>query len=295
MSTIAAAPEPAVGILPARDRGGVFELVRRDRTLLAAVLILAAALLLALLGPLVWSADPRATELTDALSAPSGAHPMGTDNNGRDVLARFLAGGRISLAVGVGVALVGAVIGASAGLLAATRRGWVDFAVLRAMDSVLAFPPLILAMCVTVGLGAGVLTGAIGITLVSIPWYARLVRADALRIASLPFVEAAVALGASRRRVVRRHVLPHVLPGIAIQFAVVFGYAILAMAGLGFVGLGAKPPTPEWGTMITEGQQYALTGSWWIAVFPGLGLLMVIAASLTIADRVREILDPRRN
>jgi len=256
--------------------------------------LLAALVLIALLGPIVWGKSPSDTDLANSLQSPSFDHPMGTDAVGRDVLARFLAGARLSLAVGLSVALVGAVIGTTIGLVAGTSRGVTDVIAARAMDSVLAFPPLILAMCVTVGLGAGVVTGALGITIVSIPWYARLVRSDVLRVSSLPFVEAARALGASRRRIILRHVLPHVVPGVAIQFAVVFGYAILAMAALGFVGLGVTPPTAEWGTMITEGQQYALTGSWWIATFPGLGLLLAIAASLLIADRARDLLDPRR-
>jgi peptide/nickel transport system permease protein len=161
------------------------------------------------------------------------------------------------------------------------------------MDAVLAFPPLILAMAITVGLGVGLVTATIGIMIASIPWYARLVRGEVLRIRSMPFVEATVALGATRERVVRRHVVPHLTTTLFIQGAAIFGYAILTLAALGYVGLGAQPPTPEWGTMITEGQQYALTGQWWVSVFPGIGLLLAVTAASVIADRARDLLDPR--
>jgi peptide/nickel transport system permease protein len=164
---------------------------------------------------------------------------------------------------------------------------------MRIMDAILAFPPLILAMAVTVGLGAGLETAALGIMLTSLPYYARLLRSEVLRIRSLPFIEAAHALGARQTRIMARHIVPHVVSTLLIQAAAVFGYAILTLAALGFVGLGAQVPTPEWGTMITDGLQYFLTGQWWIGVFPGLGVLLAVTAASVIADRTRDILDPR--
>jgi len=189
--------------------------------------------------------------------------------------------------------IVGAVIGGAIGLIAGVRGGWLDNLLMRVMDAILSFPPLILAMAVTIGLGVGVKSAAIGIMLTSIPFYARLLRSEAIRIKTLPFIEAAAALGASRLRIMVRHVVPHVLSTLFIQAAAVFGYAILSLAGLGFVGLGAQVPTPEWGAMITNGLQYALTGQWWIALFPGLGVLVAVTAASMIADRVRDLLDPR--
>jgi peptide/nickel transport system permease protein len=164
---------------------------------------------------------------------------------------------------------------------------------MRCMDALVAFPPLVLAMAVTVGLGVGLRSAAIGIILTSIPYYARILRADVLRVRSLNYIEAGSALGATRGRLMWRHVLPNVVGSMPVLTAANFGYAILTLAALGFVGLGAQIPTPEWGAMITEGQQYILSGAWWLGVFPGLGVLIVVAATSMLADRVRDVFDPR--
>jgi peptide/nickel transport system permease protein len=191
------------------------------------------------------------------------------------------------------VTVAGGLVGGLIGLLAGTLGGASDGVVMRVMDAILAFPPLILAMAVTVGLGIGLDTAAIGIALVSVPWYARLLRSEALRIRSLPFIEAAHAMGASRGRIIRRHVVPHMLPVLFIQMAAAFGYAVIALAGLSFIGLGAQVPTPEWGAMMTEGLSYSLTGQWWISICPGVGLLITVTAVSMLSDRMRDLLDPR--
>ena len=258
-----------------------------------AVVALGGIVLLAIAGPLVWTRDPLSIDLLSKLEAPSWEHPMGTDNVGRDVFARFNEGARISLVAGLAAAVVGGVLGGLIGLIAGSVGGLVDASLMRCMDALVAFPPLVLAMAVTVGLGVGLVAAAIGIILTSIPYYSRIVRADVLRVRSLNFVEAGVALGATRKRLILRHILPNVLGTTPVLVAANFGYAILTLAALGFVGLGAQIPTPEWGTMITEGQQLFLTGSWWIALFPGLGVLVVVAATSMLADRARDVLDPR--
>ncbi|MBS1861944.1 MAG: ABC transporter permease [Actinobacteria bacterium] len=264
-----------------------------DRRLAIPVAILVLVILFALLVPVFWGPSPTKQNLVDSLQAPSGAHPMGTDQLGRDVLARVAEGARISLLVASLVTLGGALIGGSIGLVAGLLGGATDGISMRVMDTILAFPPLILAMAVTVGLGVGLSTAALGVALVSVPWYARLLRSEAIRIRSLPFIEAAHALGSTRGRIIRRHVIPHVLPVLFIQMAAAFGYAVLALAGLSFIGLGAQVPTPEWGAMITEGLQYSLTGQWWIAIFPGVALLIVVTAASMVSDRMRDLLDPR--
>lgn len=264
-----------------------------DPVLMVAACVIVGFVILGWIGPLLWRRSATDIDLLRSLHAPSFGHPLGTDEYGRDVLARFMVGARISLVLGVIVVGVGGLCGGLIGLVAGVSGGTADALLMRIMDAILAFPPLILAMAVTIGLGVGLETAALGITLSSIPWYARIVRSEALRIRSLHFVESSYALGAGRLHVVRRHILPNLAATWLIQGASVFGYSILALAALGFVGLGAQIPTPEWGAMITDGLQYALTGQWWIGVFPGVGLLIVVTAANIIADRSRDLLDPR--
>lgn len=278
-------------VLRAAWRGCAF--VGRDASLATASLLFAVLVLTAAFGPAVWQVDPLLIDLDAVLQPPSPAHPMGTDGNGRDVLARFIDGSRISLTVGAIVMVSGLIVGGAVGLAAGVSPGLADGVLMRIIDALAAFPPLILAMAITVGLGVGLETAALGIMLSSVPYYARLIRADVIRVRALTSVEAAVALGAGRIRVIVRHILPHTTSTMLIQSAAVFGYAVLTLAALGFVGLGAQIPEPEWGAMITDGMRYALTGQWWITVFPGLGLLAAVVAANLLADRVRDILDPR--
>jgi peptide/nickel transport system permease protein len=271
----------------------VLSYIGHDPALAAATAALGLLVFLAVFGPLLWTKNATEVDVGASLLPPSRAHPMGTDSIGRDVFARFNEGARISLSVAIAVVVVGAILGGIAGIVAGASPGWVDATLMRIMDAILAFPALILAMAVTVGLGAGLKTAALGIMLTTLPFFGRLLRSEVLRIRSLPFIEAAHALGARRTRIMARHIVPHVVSTLLIQAAAVFGYAILTLAALGFVGLGAQVPTPEWGTMITDGLQYFLTGQWWIGVFPGLGVLLAVTAASVIADRARDILDPR--
>lgn len=259
---------------------------------------LAAATLVVLFAVGIWARfaigdAANAIQMDESLSPPSAQHWMGTDELGRDIFTRFLVGAGISLTWGSVIVIVGALLGGVIGVLAGVFGGFVDDAAMRTMDAILAFPPLFLAMAVTVGLGTGLRTAAIGLTVGAIPWYSRVARAEVLRLRALPFVEATVAIGAKRTRVVARHVLPHVAPTLVIQAGAAFGSAILGMAALGFVGLGAQIPTPEWGAMITAGLQYTLTGQWWLGVFPGLGLLAVVTSAGILAEGIRHRLDPK--
>lgn len=265
----------------------------RRRGLALPLGILGILVLAALLGPILWQHDPLEMDFGAPLDPPSLAHPMGTDGNGRDVLSRFFYGARISLLAGAIVVVAGFIIGGGAGLLAGMSGRLVDNIIMRVMDALAAFPPLILAMAVTVGLGVGLPSATLGVMLSSVPFYARLIRADVVRLRALPFIEATVAIGASRMRITLRHLVPHTASTMLIQAAAVFGYAILSLAGLGFIGLGAQVPEPEWGAMITDGMQYALTGQWWVALFPGIGVLLAVIGANMLADRIRDRLDPR--
>lgn len=265
---------------------------RQDPILTAALAVFAGLVCLAVFGPLVWGHDPNQVDITASLRPPSLAHPMGTDGVGRDIFARFLYGARISLAVGSVVVALGTLIGGGIGMLIGVSGRWVDNVAMRVVDVILAFPPLILALAITVALGVGLTTATIGITLTCIPYYARLLRSDVIRVKELPHVEASIAIGARPARVIWRHVFPHATSTMLIQSAAVFGYAVLTLAALGFVGVGAQIPTPEWGSMITDGLQYVVTGQWWVVLFPGVGLLIAVLSVNTVADRLRELWDP---
>lgn len=265
----------------------------RDPEMGFGVAILTVLVLLAVAGPFLWPVDPLKVNVLDSLLPPSLSHPMGTDDVGRDVFARFIWGAQVSIGVALAVTVVGTLVGGLLGLLAGLLGGVVDLVLSRIMDAILAFPPLILAMAVAIGLGSGMLSAMIGVVLAAIPWYFRLLRSEVLRLRSLMYVESARALGASNMRLIRLHILPQTTSTVLIQASSVFSFSIITMAALGFVGLGIQPPVPEWGTMITEGLAYALTGQWWLGVFPGLGIFGLAVAGNVIADRLRDIYDPK--
>jgi len=267
---------------------------RWDTTLCVCVAILAGLVLVAVTAPVWWTESTTATDPLAALQAPSIEHPMGTDAVGRDMLARVLGGARVSLAAALCVSVVGGLLGAALGIAAGLAGRLGDGVVMRVFDAMLAFPPVIFAMAVTLALGVGLVTACVGVTLSAIPYIGRVVRSDVLRVRGSGHVEAAHALGVPPWRIVVRHVIPHVAPTVLVQIASLFSFAIISVAALGFIGLGAQIPTPEWGTMITEGSALVLLGKWWVSTFPGIGLLLVTAATAIIAERVRVVLDPRR-
>jgi peptide/nickel transport system permease protein len=195
-----------------------------------------------------------------------------------------MSSGQLDILAAVVVTAAGGLVGMTIGAVAGLRGGATDNASMRLMDSLLAFPPLILALAVSVALGAGTLSAALGITISTVPFYARLMRSEVLRVKALPFVEAAVASGGRPSRIVSRHILPHTWQVMAIQASSVVGYAVLTLAALGFVGLGVQVPTAEWGTMITAGLPFVLSGQWWMGVFPGVMLLTLVIGCNLVAD-----------
>lgn len=265
-------------VTAARVRGG---LPRRARTwaIWSAGIFL---VLLALL-PLAWRQSPTAINLVSRLQPPSLSHPFGTDEYGRDVLARFLVGGRLSLAIGLlstGIAVVvGLFIGAVAGYLGGPTEG----VLMRLMDALLSFPALFLGLAVAIAIGPGIVACGVAVIAASVPWYARRIRSEVLSLRTRPYIEAERVLGKGRWHILARHVIPAVVRGAVVQGSIGVGYAVLTVAGLGFIGLGVQPPTAEWGTMITDGRQYLLTGQWWISVFPGIGLLIFVALTMAVA------------
>lgn len=280
-------------VLAAPRRRPFRSFLKRDRKLTLTLSLLAALVVVTLLGPLLWRLQADAINLGAVLQAPSFTHPMGTDDTGRDVLARFLAGGQTSILAGLAIAVIGAIVGCVTALLAGSMRGWVDTVFTWLTNSILCFPALLLAMAIAMALKPGVTAAVIGLSLHSFPWYMRTLRGEVMRLYGQDFIRSTMAIGAHPARVLFRHVLPHLIPIMILQMAAVFGAAVLSLAALGYLGLGAQPPTAEWGEMITEGQQFFLTGQWWIAGFPGLGLLIAVTLTTVIADRAREVLDPR--
>ena len=262
----------------------------RRRAMLAGVLVLTLALA-ALLGPMVYDKDPNVLDLARAAAPPGDGHPLGTDESGRDVLGRLLAGGRVSLAVGFAAVTCSGLLGLSLGALAGLGGRRVDAIVMRFTDAMMAIPALFLIITTLALFGTNVagLVFAIGAT--SWMGLARLVRAELLSIREQNYFEAARALGARPLRVLLRHALPHLLPGVLVNITFGVGTAILMESALSFIGLGIQPPEASWGNMLTNAQTY-LYASPWLAVYPGLLILITVVAVNVLGDALRDAAEP---
>ncbi|WP_136684220.1 nickel transporter permease [Falsirhodobacter xinxiangensis] len=248
--------------------------------------------LIAALAPLVATYDPFAQDFSRALQAPSAAHWFGTDELGRDVYSRLVWGARTTLYIAILVTVIvgpiGFVIGATAGYLG----GWVDTVLMRITDIFLAFPSLVLALAFSAALGPGIENAVIAIALTIWPPVARLVRAETLTFRHSDFVVAAELQGASTPRILFRYIVPLCAPSVIIRLTLNMASIILTAAGLGFLGLGAQPPMPEWGAMAAQGRQYLLD-AWWLTAVPGIAILIVSLAFNLLGDGLRDILDPK--
>lgn len=229
---------------------------------------------------------------TARLQPPNETYLFGTDNVGRDIFSRVLLGTRLALTVGVVIIFLATTIGVTIGALAGYFGGWIDEILMRLTDIFLTVPALILAIAVTAALGKGITNVMIGIALVWWPGFARLTRGLVLSLKEEPFVEAARGLGGGHLRVLFRHILPNALSPIIVKMSTDFGFAVLTAAALGFIGLGAQPPTPEWGAMINEGRGY-FPAKWWVATFPGMAIFLVVFSWNLLGDGLRDVLDPR--
>jgi peptide/nickel transport system permease protein len=264
-----------------------------NRLNLLGVIIVGLFLFLALFGELLAPHDPYAADITNSkLLAPSLTHPFGTDELGRDVFSRIMTGTRVSMQVALIVLGFAVTFGTFVGLIAGYFGGWVDEVLMRLTDMFLAFPALILAVAIAASLGRNLRNTMIALATVFWPWYARLVRAQVLSIKERDFVQAAHSIGMSRSRIMVRHILPNAASVIIIQLTLDVGYAILATSSLSFIGLGAQPPSPEWGTMMSTARNY-FRDAWWYMAFPGLALTLTVLAFNLLGDGLQDALDPR--
>lgn len=264
-----------------------------NRLNLLGVIIVGVFLFLAIFGQLLAPHDPFAPDITNSkLLGPSLSHPFGTDELGRDVLSRIMTGTRISLQVAFIVLGFAVTFGTFIGLIAGYFGGWIDEVLMRFTDMFLAFPALILAVAIAASLGRNLRNTMIALATVFWPWYARLVRAQVLSIKEREFVQAAHSIGMSRTRIILRHVLPNAVSVIIIQITLDVGYAVLATSSLSFIGLGAQPPSPEWGTMMATARNY-FRDAWWYMAFPGLALTLTVLAFNLLGDGLQDALDPR--
>ena len=242
---------------------------------------------LSLAAPWLTSIDPNAINPSQTLQPPSPTHLMGTDNIGRDTWTRFVHGGRLSLLVGVIAIAIGATAGILIGAVAGYFGGWIDAALSWAMDVLISFPDLLLALAMIAVLGPGLINAMIAVGIAFVPGFARLTRSTVLSIRELNYVEASRALGASDARIVLTHLLPNALRPLLVLTTLSIGSAILTGAALSFLGLGAQPPTSEWGAMLNAGQKF-VRQAWWLTVFPGLGIFLTILSLNLLGDAVSD-------
>jgi peptide/nickel transport system permease protein len=265
-------------------------LLRSRNGIVGGALVLALAFI-SLNAPLLSSYDPIQPDIAGAFSAPSFVHPFGTDNFGRDILTRVLYGARVSLLMGAIPIILAGSIGVLLGLTAGYFRGWLEMAVQAVVDVLLAFPGILLALAIVAMLGPGLNNLMIAVGISWIPSYARLARSSVLVARELPYVEAARAIGCSEARILLFHVLPNIVAPLIVLATLGIAQAILAGSALSFIGLGIKPPTPEWGTMLSVGRNFVRL-AWWMSVFPGLAITVSVLAFNLLGDGLRDTLDP---
>ncbi|WP_051662878.1 ABC transporter permease [Alicyclobacillus macrosporangiidus] len=270
--------------------------VRNNRLAFAALLVILAMALAALFAPWLapYPGDAHGqAHSAEAFQPPSARHPFGTDSVGRDLLSLVLFGGRISLSAGLIAIVCALCIGVPLGLVAGYAGGWVDEVIMRFTDVVLSFPALLLAVAISALLGPSLTNAILAIALSWWPWYTRLVRSQVAVVRTAGFVEAAILAGQPRAAIVTRHVLPNALTPIIVQASMDLGSVILTLAGLSFLGMGAQPPSAEWGLLVSQGRSYILS-DWWYVTFPGLAILVAAGALNMVGDGLRDVLDPRQ-
>jgi peptide/nickel transport system permease protein len=279
----------------ARELGRHARVFARSASSVAGLVLVALFLAVCVVGPWIvpYPEDARgAVHLDRKLQAPSAAHWFGTDEVGNDVYTRVVLGARVSLQIGLIITLIGAAVGVPLGAVAGVLGGRAGESIMRVTDLFLSVPSLVLALAVVGALGPGIVNAVTAISLLWWPGYVRLVEAKARALTAEPFVEAARAAGAGRARIVFLHILPNCLSPIVVKASMDMGTAILTAASLGFIGLGARPPLPEWGAMISHGRNYLPTW-WWYSAFPGLAIYLTVLGFNLLGDGLRDVLDPK--
>mgnify|MGYP000886199766 CR=1 FL=1 len=264
----------------------------RSPSAMVGLAIVALLVLAGVLAPVLTPWDPVRQDLRAVLQPPSAAHPLGTDQLGRDILARLLYGARLTLFIGAFAVGVGIVIGVPLGVVSGYFRGAADMIIQRLMDLMLSFTTFLLALTLVALLGVGLTNVIVAVGISTIPRFARLVRSSVLSIREVTYIEASLALGAPNRRVLWRHVLPNAMAPVIVQATLSMGSTILTAAGLGFLGLGVQPPTPEWGAMLGEGRNYIFTQPS-VTTFPGLAIFLAVVGFNLLGDGLRDALDPQ--
>ncbi len=262
-------------------------------TLVAAVLVLA-LLLVAAFGPVLAPYDPLRTDVLHRLRPPSAAHWFGTDHLGRDIFSRVLVATRLDLVIALSAVLLSFAAGCAVGAVVGYSGGLPDRLVGRLVDVLMAFPLFVLAMALVAALGNEVRNIVYATAIINLPFYIRLARAEINRRRSAGYVQSARLAGAGHAAILVRVLLPNIMPVMVVQMSLNMGWAILNAAGLSFIGLGVRPPTAEWGIMVAQGAPYAATGQWWVALFPGLALVVTAFTFNLLGDGLRDAIDPRR-
>ena len=268
--------------------------LRENPITMLAFVMFGLIILSAIFGPALVPYDPLETNAVKVLQPPSWDHWFGTDNVGRDVFSRVITATRLDLSISVAAVALSFVVGSVLGSIAGYWGGWLDSVFNRFLDTIMAFPLFVLAMGIVAALGNTIENIIYATAIINVPFYARLVRAEVNIRRDAGFVRAAKLVGNSNIRVLALHIFPNALPPMMVQVSLNLGWAILNAAGLSFIGLGVRPPTPEWGIMVAEGANFIVSGEWWMAVFPGLWLMIAVFTFNLLGDGLRDIVDPRK-
>ena len=270
----------------------LFKKLWRHRSFRIGLIVIFFLLLAACLGPVFWTIEPTSMQMRFRFKPPSLDFPLGTDGFGRDVLSRLLHGARLSLGIGLSVAVLSGALGTLVGVISGHFKQF-DSLLMRCMDALMAFPAIMLAIGITAVLGPQTASVIIALSVAYVPRTARIVRAAVLVIRETEYIQAANVAGASHARIVFRHLLPNSIGPLVVQMSFVFSYAILAEAALSFLGIGAPPPTPSWGNIISEGRDRSIE-AWWIMLFPGIAISLAALGMNLLGDGLRDVLDPRQ-